>query len=692
MAYIKGTRSQKVSDVLEVMRGSLKHEKMKQPFYPKWRLGFDIYNSMYGDKSEIAGMEQWKVLDPSFAEALNRPQVINMIVPWVKYMSGVMTQATFTKLVPEVYTDQNVEQTKIWDDTLWYYYRQCNLYRDIYSANLLRFTGGDGHVILTWDADANQDCHCYAKWQRAREQALLDPEITSEGMALLEEDYDPDRHCMCTGSLRSKVRSSVDIIPNQEALTDKDMIWFIDRERVEIERAREIFSQTGEGFLGGGRDLEVMHDATIEGQPRASSGLSAVHMFYEGAEDTTTVIERRWHRASSKYPRGRLSITGMNANVGLYDYALPYNQVHRLPHFRFFNEPVPGHYWSNTNAFRVIIPQLDSNEFLHKFKKVIKNHAMAKPFLDRKANVTEDWTNDEEDICEYDGEAIQGRPPAHYLSYPNPSMVYSQTLSWYKEEMAGILNFHGMQTGNYPKELRSTQMLETALEEMNKQIRPIAENDVYTLNSMYSFMLPLISENQPDSFFEKFTGKSRGRYMYSLSDSFRDIPYKVHTEVRSVFDMSLMMKTQRLERLLKMGLIRPDESDELRKILAETGGGFDSLEELNRPGEINAYDENERFMVEGIINNNNNQPYPFENNRSHFRIHSKMVETARFRELPPEATAPFFQHIQMTQEKIMEQEMQAAEMNRMRHANIGTQPAQGGQGGEVPFGEAGAPE
>jgi hypothetical protein len=697
LAYITGTRQSRAFNAIELNKEALKHEKGKQQFYPKWRLGFDVYNQMFSEgKMAMGGIETYKVVDPTIAGMLDKDQVINQIVPWIKYMSGVMTQATFTKLVPEYYTHQHVEQVKIWEDALWYFYRESHLYRDIYLANLLRFATGDGFIVVTWDANSKQDCDCYAKWERARENAIRDPNVTAESLELLEEDYNPEVHCLCTGALRTKVKSSLDIIPNQETMTDKDMIWYMDREKVELKRAREIFSQTGEGFLGGGKDLQIMDTTEIEGQSKDSSGMSPLTTFYADAEATCTVVERRWQRADhKKLPRGRLTITGMNCQVPLYDGPLPYNQVNNLNLFRFFYEPVPGYYWSNTNAYRAIPIQLNANEFMHKFKKVIHNHAMVKPGIDKDAGVTEDYDNDDANFFEFNGNNIQGRPPIHYVTPANPSRIYPETLAWYEKELGGVLNFFGLQTGQIPSELRSTPMLNTALEESNKQIRPIAENDIYTYDQMYQFFLKLAAENKPDQFFERFTGRNRGKYMYSLSDSFRDIPYKVHTEVRSVFDMSLMMKTQRLKELFAMGLIRPDEIEEFRKIIAESGGGFDNLEELNRPGEMNAYDENQRFLSEGVINDNQNLPYAFENHRAHFRIHSKQIETADFRELSrtnPQAVQVFFKHLDMTKGAIQEQEMEAAEMNQMRHEGVGTQPAnkQGSEG--VQFGEAGAPE
>ncbi len=694
MAYIiKG------SDAVTTNKESLKHEKAKQPWYAKWRLGFDIYNSMYGDKFEVGGLEYWRTLSPVWTDLLSKPQIINQIVPWVKYMSGVMTQATFTKLVPEVYTDQNAEQVKIWDDSLWHTYKETNLFRDIYLGNILRFTIGDGSVLTTWDMEDKQDCNRYAKWVVAREDIALKADPSGDELTLLEEEWDPEknkRQCLCTGALNTKVRSGIDIIPNQEALTDKKMDWFLERERVSLAKAQDVFGQKGPYFLGGAMDLGLMKQADIEGQGRTSGGLSPVLTFYEPAECTTTILEKRWKKADNKNPRGRLTVTGMNAEVPLYDGPLPYNQVHRLPLHRFTYEPVPGCYWSNTNGFRAILPQLDQNHVLSKFKKVIDNHALAKPCVDKSAGITEDFTNDDEDILEYNGEALAGRPPAYYMTFPNPSRIYTETMEKYKEEVANVLNFHGMHAGQIPPQLRSTPQMNIALEETNKQIRPIAECDVYTYNTMYKFILHLMAENKPDSFFEKFTGKNRGRYMYSLATTFRSVIYDVHTEVRSVFDMSIYMKTERLKELIPFGLIRPDEIEELRKILAETGGGFDTLEELNRPGEINAYDENERFVAEGILNDYNNQPFPYENHRSHLRIHSKQVEAAKFRDIAKQggvqAVQVFFQHMDLHKGAIMEAQAEAAEMNQMQNANVGTQPANKQAGGEVAFGEAGAPE
>ena len=695
MAYIKGGKEGKLHNALELMQKSLEHETAKHSFYPKWALNNEVFRAARLDDIAALGLPLYQTLPTRMSRLLKEDtfQVINHIVPAVKYLAGVMTAATFTKLVPEVYTHQTIQQTKIWEDALWYFYRQSGLSNAIYLANILRFVFGDGFIILTWNPKFSPDCACYDKWQKGRLAARMDENVEAEVLEYYGEEYDPKMHCQCTGGLQATVKSPIDIIINKEALCDNDVEWCIEREKMELEHAKEIFDGPKErGFLGEAHKLGIMESSSVNSHEALfSEGASPMHKFYQAGTATETVIEKRWQRANDKYPRGRLTITGMDGTVGLYDGPLPYNHVNKLPLFRFGYESVPGSYWSETNISRAAPIQLDANDFLNKFRDIIKNHAAIKLMLDRRSGCTEDWNNDATDMVEYNGDQLNGAPPAWYLNTGNPSQVWNNTIAWYEQSLKTVLNFFEMQQGNIPKEITSGKMLNRAMEESSRQIRPVAERDVITYDNLYSFMLSLISENMPDSFFERFTGRNRGKYMYAVGTSFRDIQYKVHTEVRSVFDMSVFTKTEDLKQNIGLGIVRSDEIEDVRKILAGVGGGLEDLDELNRPGEMNAFDENERLLAEGIINDLENSPYPYENHRAHYRIHSKFVETPEFRELPPQIQQIMYKHLDLTKGAIQEEVMEAAQMNQMMHGGIGTQPA-GNQGGEGQFAEAGAPE
>lgn len=578
----------------------------------------------------------------------------NQILPGVQGLLAMMTKTKpVISATPDSGSERDIRAAQMAEQLFESWWRDLRLASKLQEALLWSILGSVGYWRITWDPFAGKSMTYLVdpNGQPILDQILADiyrDELTQGG----ENPRDHEK-TVYMGDLR------VDVIP-PDALYILDTGSFADSKAIVCRHPMS----PDEVKMRYGRDMKATARVDAWDIPDGVLGMSSGG----GSEMDVVDVYVGYFSPTALLPQGRYVVFTEDPSEILYDGPWPF-PTHEMPFVEFVGPRVPG---SSTNEAVTTHARPLQKELNRTISQIVmhKNLTLKPQILAPQGSITQRVTDEAGAIIEF--MPIGGAIPQWREMPSIPAYVFEH-LKDIQFRLDRLFNLQAITRGDVPPNVEAGIAIDLLQEAAVDQIAPVIQAMEDSLARAGDLMVRLAQKFYTEPRLMKIIGPGGSTKAKRFMGSDIDGGFSFHAEAGSGLPRTRAGRQARIEQLMGMGVIRPDQAwkhldvADLKGLAAAFAAdeeqAYREHEKLTKGDPLNVPEMQQAVAaiqqginpdtgeplqgnedVRSIIQHHALKPLPFENFQIHLDTHALYMKSVEFESLPQDAQQRFLDH------------------------------------------------